>query len=84
MTNYHIQSNTLGRLLYFVALFVLTLGLSANAKKSEKHLFILSGQSNMTGGLKAGFSKTVEGAFGKDNVAVVHHCKSGRGIRFWD
>ncbi len=84
MTNYHIQSNTLGRLLYFVALFVLSLGLSANAKKSEKHLFILSGQSNMTGGLKAGFSKTVEGAFGKDNVAVVHHCKSGRGIRFWD
>ena len=33
MTNYHIQSNTLGRLLYFVALFVLTLGLSAKRQE---------------------------------------------------
>jgi hypothetical protein len=38
----------------------------------------------MTGGLKAGFSKAVEGNFGKDNVTVAHHSKSGRGIRFWD
>lgn len=38
----------------------------------------------MTGGLKAGFTKTVENTFGEKNVAVVHHSKSGRGIRFWD
>ena len=38
----------------------------------------------MTGGLKAGFVKTVEDTFGKDKVMVVHHSKSGRGIRFWD
>lgn len=67
-----------------VLLFVLGCGLSANSKKSGRHLFVLSGQSNMTGGLKAGFDKTVEGAFGKDKVVVVHHSKSGRGIRFWD
>ena len=68
----------------FVALVVFSLGLPAIAKKPVKHLFILSGQSNMTGGLKAGFAKTVEATFGKDNVTVVHHSKSGRGIRFWD
>lgn len=70
----------------FLLVFLLALacGLSANPKKSGHHLFILSGQSNMTGGLKAGFVKTVEDTFGKDKVVVVHHSKSGRGIRFWD
>jgi hypothetical protein len=63
---------------------VLACGLSANPQKSGNHLFVLSGQSNMTGGLKAGFVKTVEGTFGKDKVVVVQHSKSGRGIRFWD
>jgi hypothetical protein len=68
-------------LVFFLAL---ACGLSANLQKSGNHLFVLSGQSNMTGGLKAGFAKTVEDAFGKDKVVVVHHSKSGRGIRFWD
>lgn len=49
-----------------------------------KHLFVLSGQSNMTGGVRDGFLEAVEREFGAKNVAVVHHCKSGRGIRFWD
>ena len=62
----------------------LACGLSANPQKRGHHLFILSGQSNMTGGLKAGFVKTVADTFGKDKVMVVHHSKSGRGIRFWD
>ena len=69
---------------FLVFLLALACGLSANPKKSGHHLFILSGQSNMTGGLKAGFVKTVEDTFGKDKVVVVHHSKSGRGIRFWD
>ena len=70
----------------FLLVFLLALayGLSANPKKSGNHLFVLSGQSNMTGGLKAGFVKNVEGTFGADKVMVVHHSKSGRGIRFWD
>jgi hypothetical protein len=84
MTNYLMQFNPLGRSLQIVTLFVLAISQPASAKKSERHLFILSGQSNMTGGLKAGFAKTVEDAFGKDKVVVVHHSKSGRGIRFWD
>ena len=52
--------------------------------ESGKHLFVLSGQSNMTGGVRDGFLETVEREFGSKNVAVVHHCKPGRGIRFWD
>ena len=68
----------------FLLVFLLACGLSANPKKSGNHLFVLSGQSNMTGGLKAGFVKTVEDTFGKDKVVVVQHSKSGRGIRFWD
>jgi hypothetical protein len=86
MTNQYIQYHRIGRLRCFVALVVLTLSLptSADTKKIGKHLFILSGQSNMTGALKTGFAKTVEDTFGKDNVTVVHHSKSGRGIRFWD
>ena len=67
-----------------IFLSVLSCGLSATPKKSGNHLFVLSGQSNMTGGLKAGFDKTVEDTFGKDKVVVVQHSKSGRGIRFWD
>jgi hypothetical protein len=86
MANHYSQSHRIGRLRCFVALVVLTLSLptSADTKKTEEHLFILSGQSNMTGGLKTGFAKTVEDTFGKDYVTVVHHSKSGRGIRFWD
>ena len=84
MTKHHSQSHRIGGLRCFVALVVFSLGLPAIAKKPVKHLFILSGQSNMTGGLKAGFVKTVEGSLGKDKVVVVHHSKSGRGIRFWD
>ena len=38
----------------------------------------------MTGGLKSGFTRSVETHYGKENVTVVHHSKSGRGIRFWD
>jgi hypothetical protein len=84
MINYLSQPNPPECLLRLVALVVLAFGLPASAQKSGKHLFILSGQSNMTGGLKAGFAQTVEDAFGEGNVVVVHHSKSGRGIRFWD
>lgn len=48
-----------------------------------RHLFILSGQSNMTGGLVKGFTGTVEEAFGQENVTVAMSMKSGRGLRYW-
>jgi len=68
-----------------VALIALALGLSASAdtKKTGKHLFILSGQSNMTGTVKGAFAARVAERFGKENAAVVIRMKSGRGIRFW-
>ncbi len=84
MTNHYSQFHPIGHLRCFFALVAFSLGLPASATKSERHLFILSGQSNMTGGLKAGFAKTVADTFGEDKVVVVHHSKSGRGIRFWD
>ena len=75
-----------GRLLRLVALLVLTVSfpVRAETKKTGKHFFILSGQSNMTGGLKAGFTETVAETFGENKLTIVYHCKPGRGIRFWD
>lgn len=55
----------------------------ADEKKTGKHLFILSGQSNMTGAVKAAFTAHVEEQYGKENSVVVMRMKSGRGIRFW-
>jgi hypothetical protein len=49
-----------------------------------KHLFILSGQSNMAG-LKpqASFTPTVEKEFGKENVIIVFDAQGGQPIRRW-
>ena len=55
----------------------------ADEAKTSKHLFILSGQSNMTGTLKNAFAERVANHFGKENTIVVMRQKSGRGIRFW-
>ena len=77
-------SAPLGRCRSLAVLAIFVFGFSASAQKSVRHLFILSGQSNMTGGLKAGFAQKVEDTYGKENIVVVHHSKSGRGIRFWD
>lgn len=49
----------------------------------SRHLFLLSGQSNMTGGLEAGFREVVHRELGQANVAIVRQNKPGRGIRFW-
>jgi len=49
-----------------------------------KHLFILSGQSNMAG-LKPeeSFTPTVQAKFGSDRVIVVHDAHGGQPIRRW-
>lgn len=50
----------------------------------EKHLFILSGQSNMAHLDPAiSFTPTVASAFGKDNIIVVKSAQSGQPIRRW-
>jgi hypothetical protein len=55
----------------------------AGEQKTGKHLFILSGQSNMTGTVKGAFEARIAERFGKENAVVVMRQKSGRGIRFW-
>jgi hypothetical protein len=68
-----------------LAVFVLTLSLTgcASTPKTSKHLFILSGQSNMTGTLKDAFTDNVQQHYGEENAMVVISMRSGRGIRFW-
>lgn len=61
----------------------LALTLFSFAKEKSGHLFILSGQSNMTGKLRMGFEETVIETLGKKNVSIVHCSRGGRGIRFW-
>ena len=74
-----------GPLRCLVALVFLTLSLPtwADAEKPGKHLFILSGQSNMTGTVRDAFAARVAERFGEENAVVVMRQKSGRGIRFW-
>lgn len=68
---------------WIVCFAILLLNACTADTTSPKHLFILSGQSNMTGGVKKGFQQTVEQEFGKENVIIAMSMKSGRGIRFW-
>jgi hypothetical protein len=48
-----------------------------------KHLFILSGQSNMREPLPGSFTESVSQVFGKDNVLVVTYGKPSQPIRQW-
>ncbi|MDA7896863.1 sialate O-acetylesterase [Akkermansiaceae bacterium] len=67
----------------FALVLVFIAPVFAGEEKTGKHLFILSGQSNMTGAVKAAFTTHVEEQYGKENSVVVMRMKSGRGIRFW-
>ena len=65
-------------------LLSLLLGLSASAEHHAKHLFILSGQSNMQGHRPdEAFTPTVEKALGKDKVIVVQDALGGQPIHRW-
>jgi hypothetical protein len=49
-----------------------------------KHVFILSGQSNMAGlDLKESFIPKVEAKFGKENIIVIKDAAGGQPIRRW-
>jgi len=64
---------------------ILLLALSpAHSADDGKHLFILSGQSNMAGMKpELSFTPTVTKAFGKDNIIVTKSAYSGASIRSW-
>ena len=71
------------QLITAVCLFVL-LATTASAEDQGKHLFILSGQSNMAGlDPNLSFTPTVQEHLGKDNVIVVKDAASGQPIRRW-
>ena len=77
------------RLRFLAASFVFvfcSLSYSGLMKADDgKHLFILSGQSNMAGlRPQESFTPAVIKAFGKDNVIVVHDAHGGQPIRRWD
>ena len=56
----------------------------AAAAEDGKHLFILSGQSNMALlNPNISFTPTVEAAFGKENVIVVQDAAKGKPIERW-
>jgi len=58
--------------------------LSSSLSAEGKHLFILSGQSNMAAlDPSLTFTPAVEEAFGKENVTVVKNAQSGAPIRCW-
>jgi len=54
-----------------------------HAQDSGSHLFILSGQSNMTGTLGDSFRNCVEQVLGKDKVLVVRVGHPGQPIKKW-
>jgi len=63
---------------------IAVLALSSVVFGGEKHLFILSGQSNMAGlDPKVSFIPAVEKEFGKENVIVVKSAQGGQPIRRW-
>lgn len=80
----HLLRSSLGILFvsFLTSIVVMAKEKSSMVEKSG-HLFILSGQSNMTAGLEKGFTDVVTKALGNDQVTVVRSMKSGRGIRFW-
>ena len=58
--------------------------IAAEPDEAGKHLFILSGQSNMVGmNPDASFTPALTEAFGKDKVIVVKLAHGGQSIRSW-
>ena len=75
-------------LILFTIVLVESLALTqprgAGATETGKHLFILSGQSNMQGHRpQEAFTPAVKEAFGEDNVIVIQDALGGQPIQRW-
>ena len=69
-----------------LAIILVLLSLTSLAEefqKDGKHLFILSGQSNMRNPLPKTFNEIVAKVFGKDKVIVVTVAKPSQPIKSW-
>lgn len=72
------------KLLCYIVFFSCLVSGCASPKNSAKHVFILSGQSNMAGlDVDAFFTPTITEAFGADNTIVVKDAQGGQPIRRW-
>ncbi|WP_372753200.1 sialate O-acetylesterase [Labilibaculum sp.] len=70
-----------GKTILLLGLFII---LYFGSKQEGKHLFILSGQSNMARlKVEESFTPTVEAKFGANNVIVVKDALGGQPIRRW-
>jgi len=68
----------------YIAAILMTLIASQVVAGEGKHLFILSGQSNMAGlDPNISFTPAVEKEFGKENVVVIKDAMGGQPIRRW-
>jgi hypothetical protein len=73
------KANAIG-LLYLMVLALL----SCNTRHEGKHLFILSGQSNMARlNPEESFTPAIAAEFGEENIIVVKYAKGGTPIRRW-
>ena len=84
--NWQLQKRKKYKLKCLNILILLTLVTVAHVIATEpgKHLFILSGQSNMEGlQPEISFTPTVESELGKDNVIVILEAESSQPIRSW-
>lgn len=82
--NKNMKGITQMKYLFIATLVALGSVSSVNAAGQEKHLFILSGQSNMAGlDPRISFTPTVETTYGKNNVTVVKDAQGGQPIRRW-
>ena len=71
-------------LLSFLGFIIIACKTKQEIKQKEKHLFILSGQSNMLNLIpEESFTPTLETTFGKGNVIVVKDAKGTMPIRRW-
>jgi hypothetical protein len=69
---------------YFFSAILIVFIFSCSSNSKEKHLFILSGQSNMQLlNIEESFTPTIEAEFGKENVIIVKDAKGGEPIRRW-
>ncbi len=59
------------RLLALACSCLLVPALAVEPTTPKGHLFILSGQSNMTGNLEQGFRQKVEAKYGAEKVTIV-------------
>ena len=79
-----IPMNVLRIAIFCSVLFPISLGGLCLGQQSGKHLFILSGQSNMQGHRpKEAFIPAVNKTFGEQNVIVIQDAQGGQPIHRW-